>query len=92
MGIHDELYKEGAKLGFAKGGTVKDPGVMPASKGDNQQEIEAGGRGRLKPGYKKGGKAKKHGKAYGKQPLVGKGSKKGNKKMPKNVKAKGGSC
>ena len=56
MGIHDKLYDAGAKMGFARGGQVKDTGLMPASKGDSQQEIEAGGRKKLKPGYKKGGK------------------------------------
>ncbi len=61
MGIHDKLYSEGAKLGFARGGKVSkvtDTGLMPASKGANQQEIEAGGHGKLKPGYEKGGKTK----------------------------------
>lgn len=88
MGVHDDLYKEGAKLGFAKGGQVKDTGNMPASKGDSQQEIEAGGHGKLKPGYKKGGKMKgksgaakmaKKGvdklnkmKVHSKKPLIGK--------------------
>lgn len=32
-----------------------DHGVQPAQKGRNQQEVEAGGNKRLKPGYKKGG-------------------------------------
>ena len=36
-----------------------DDGVQPARRGRNSQEIEAGGTPRLKPGYKKGGKAKK---------------------------------
>lgn len=86
MGIHDKLYEAGAKLGFARGGPVKDTGIMPANKGDNQQQIEAGGTPKLKPGYKKGGKTKKAIKTHSKKPMVGKGS----KKMPKNVKAKGG--
>jgi len=56
MGIHDKLYAAGEKMGFARGGQVKDTGLMPAAKGDSQQEIEAGGHGKLKPGYKRGGK------------------------------------
>ncbi len=58
MGIHDKLYEAGEKMGFARGGQVKDTGLMPASKGDSQQDIEAGGRKKLKPGYKHGGKSK----------------------------------
>ena len=64
----------GKAMGFAKGGQVKntsgefvmktskmdsmDTGVQPARKGRNQAEIEAGGTGRLLPGYKEGGKVK----------------------------------
>lgn len=36
-----------------------DDGVQPAKEGANQQMKEAGGTGRLRPGYKKGGKARK---------------------------------
>jgi len=71
--VHDRLRHEGAKMGYAYGGQVKesdtsgefkmtkgkqatmDTGVQPARKGRNQQEIEAGGTKRLKPGYNKGG-------------------------------------
>lgn len=85
--IHDKLKSEGAKMGYAYGGQVKntssefkakrakqatmDHGVQPAQKGRNQQEVEAGGNKRLKPGYKKGGGVCRV-------------------RMPKNVKAKGG--
>ena len=56
MGTFDDLYAEGEKMGFAKGGRVKDTGNMPAKKdGDSAQEKEAGGRGKLRPGYEKGG-------------------------------------
>ena len=69
--MHGKLTREGEKMGFAYGGQVKntsaqfkqkrakqatmDHGVQPAQKGRNQQEVEAGGNKRLKPGYKKGG-------------------------------------
>jgi len=43
-------------MGFMKGGQVKDTGLMPASKGVTDQDKEAGGHGKLKPGYKKEGK------------------------------------
>ena len=69
--VHDKLKHEGAKMGYAYGGTVKktsadfvmkrgkqdtmDHGVQPAQTGRNQAEVEAGGNKRLKAGYKKGG-------------------------------------
>lgn len=69
--MHGKLTREGEKMGYAYGGQVKntsaefvakrgkqktmDHGVQPAQKGRNQQEVEAGGNKRLKPGYKKGG-------------------------------------
>lgn len=43
-----------------------DDGVQPARRGRNQQEIEAGGTKRLKPGYKGGGSVKKGSKKGGK--------------------------
>lgn len=113
-GHFDSLYEAGAKMGFAKGGVVKDTGNMPAIRGDSQQEIEAGGRAKTSPGYKHGGKVMskkdymmKHGgstKGYGEyRKKMMKGGKmedgymegghakvKANKKMPKNVKMKGG--
>jgi len=86
MGIHDELYSEGAKLGFAKGGRVKDTGNMPAKKdGDSAQEKEAGGRGKLRPGYGKGGKATKRA-AKGVDKMAAKGVKKVNKIRSKTIK------
>lgn len=36
-----------------------DHGLMPASEGTSEEEKEAGGTPKLRPGYKKGGKAKK---------------------------------
>lgn len=85
--VHDKLKSEGAKMGYAYGGQVKntsaefvakrgkqdtmDHGVQPARKGRTQQEVEAGGTKRLKPGFKKGGGVCRV-------------------RMPKNVKAKGG--
>ena len=66
-----------------------DSGVQPSRRGAgtrNAQEKEAGGTGRLKPGYKKGGYHQTRYKTADKS--KGRGmSKKG---MPKNVKAKGG--
>jgi hypothetical protein len=75
--VHNKLVKHGAKLGFKYGGQVKntsaefvakkgkqdtmDDGVQPARRGRTQQEIEAGGTKRLKPGFAKGGKASKKG-------------------------------
>lgn len=75
MGTFDDLYAAGEKMGFAKGGRVKDTGNMPAKKdGDSQQEKEAGGRGKLRPGYKKGGYKKGGKKAKtGKQKMAAKG-------------------
>ena len=68
------VVSQGEAMGFAKGGHVKsspqflmktkktgnpaDKGVQPAKKGDNEMEKEAGGTPKLKPGYKKGGRAK----------------------------------
>ena len=51
----DKLYKAGAEIGFAKGGQVKDTGIQPAKEGTSQQEIEAGGTPKLRPGYEEGG-------------------------------------
>lgn len=72
-----DQYASGSRMGFAKGGQVKqspqfkqktekqdsmDHGVQPAKPdGDSQQQKEAGGTKRLKPGYRKGGKAVKKG-------------------------------
>lgn len=74
--VHDRLKSEGAKMGYAYGGQVKqsntsaqfvakrgkqktmDTGVQPARKGRTQQEVEAGGTKRLKPGFKHGGVCK----------------------------------
>jgi hypothetical protein len=69
--VHDRLKSEGAKMGYAYGGTVKktsadfvmktgkqdtmDHGVQPAQTGRNQAEVEAGGNKRLKAGYNEGG-------------------------------------
>ncbi len=69
--VHDQLKNEGAKMGYAYGGQVKntsaqfkqtrgkqktmDHGVQPAQTGRNQAEVEAGGNKRLKAGYMKGG-------------------------------------
>jgi len=76
MGTWDDLYSDGERLGFKKGGAVKktgqgtmktskqnsmDHGNQPAKKGTSQQEIEAGGTPKLRPGYKKGGRSAKKG-------------------------------
>jgi hypothetical protein len=69
--VHDKLKHEGAKMGYAYGGQVKDTsseflatrgkqdtmdhGVQPAQTGRNQAEVEAGGNKRLKAGYNEGG-------------------------------------
>lgn len=50
-----KMYGAGKKMGFAQGGQVKDTGLVPARRGTSQQEIEAGGTPRLKPGFKHGG-------------------------------------
>ena len=68
------VESHGKAMGFAKGGQVKntsgefvmktekmnsmDHGVQPAKKGVTAQEQEAGGTGRLRPGYKEGGAVK----------------------------------
>ncbi len=118
--VHDRLKHEGGKMGYRYGGQVKntsaefvekhgkqdtmDHGVQPAQTGRNQQEVEAGGNKRLKPGYKKGGTVAKKGPIH---QVAYKGIKKlkgvmsegdraharriaSGRKMPKNVKAKGG--
>jgi hypothetical protein len=100
--VHDRLKHEGGKMGYKYGGQVKntsaefvekhgkqdtmDHGVQPAQTGRNQQEVEAGGNKRLKPGYKKGGYMKggvHKVRASARRKASGRG-------MPKNVKAKGG--
>lgn len=97
-GMHDKLYNEGSKMGYMRGGRVKDTssefvqkagpqasmdeGVQPARRGRTQADVEAGGTKRLKMRLKKGGKVKAHG--------VHKVHPPSEKKMPKNVKARGG--
>ena len=54
-----------------------DHGNQPARKGRNQQQVEAGGTPKLKPGYKKGGKAcgvshNRGKKGYNSKPMYGK--------------------
>ncbi len=58
------VASHGEAMGFKRGGQVKqttplpvkDRALMPATKkGDSAQEKAAGGRGKLKPGYKHGG-------------------------------------
>ena len=98
-GMHDKLKHEGAKMGYAYGGQVKntssqfkmkkgkqdtmDHGVQPAQKGRNQAEVEAGGNKRLKAGYMRGG-----GVHQTRDRTKGKG--KSRKGFPASVKAKGG--
>jgi hypothetical protein len=69
--IHDQLYDEGGKMGYMRGGRVKDTssefvqkakpmasmdeGVQPARKGRTQSDVEAGGTKRLKPRLARGG-------------------------------------
>jgi hypothetical protein len=89
MGTWDDLYSAGERLGFAKGGAVKqspqfkmktgaqdsmDHGVQPARKGTTQQDIEAGGTPRLKPKFKKGGTTSRRAKK-GKEKMAEKGKK-----------------
>jgi hypothetical protein len=73
--IHDQLYDEGDKMGYMRGGHVKDTssefvqkakpmasmdeGVQPARRGRTQSDVEAGGTKRLKPRLKRGGRVKK---------------------------------
>jgi len=98
VSMHDKLKREGGKMGYAYGGQVKntssqfkmkkgkmdsmDTGNQPARRGRNQQEVEAGGTKRLKPGYMKGGGVHKV-RASARRRASGAG-------MPKNVKAQGG--
>lgn len=65
------VESHGRAMGFKKGGQVKaskdflmktektgnpaDHGNMPKTEGDSEQEKEAGGRSKVRPGYKKGG-------------------------------------
>lgn len=71
-----------------------DDGVQPARRGRNQQEIEAGGTKRLKPGFLTGGQVRvaiKGAKAANKAARNATKRRGMSKKgMPKNVKAKGG--
>lgn len=101
-GLHDKLYAEGDKMGYMRGGRVKDTssefvqtagpqssmdeGVQPARKGRTQADVEAGGTKRLKPRLARGGGVHKTHHALPKKSKRGM-SKKG---MPKNVKARGG--
>lgn len=70
--LGDQLA-HGQRMGFKTGGHVKqgpmvtksmdsmDHGVQPAkSDGDSQQDKEAGGTKRMKPGYAKGGSKSRH--------------------------------
>jgi hypothetical protein len=97
-GMHDKLYNEGGKMGYMRGGQVKntssefvqkagpqasmDEGVQPARRGRTQADVEAGGTKRLKPRLSHGGKVKRHG--------VHRVRPRSEKKMPKDVKARGG--
>ncbi len=97
--VHDKLKHEGAKMGYAYGGQVKDTsaefkqtrgkqatmdhGVQPAQKGNNEAEVEAGGNKRLKAGYGHGG-----GVHRVRDRTKGRG--KSRKGFPASVKAKGG--
>ena len=99
VSMHDKLKHEGGKMGYAYGGQVKDTsgefkqkrgkqdtmdtGVQPARKGRNQQEVEAGGTKRLKPGYGHGG-----GVHRVRDRTKGKGKSRAG--FPATVKAKGG--
>src|SRR5258708_5526492 len=62
--LHDKLYDEGARRGFAKGGQVKmddmDNATTQRTKAlaPNQREAEFGDQPDVKPGFKKGGKIK----------------------------------
>ena len=67
--LHSGLYASGLEMGFKRGGQVKkmgmptkrgpqktmDHGNMPARKGCNTAEIEAGGTKKMRPGYQAGG-------------------------------------
>jgi hypothetical protein len=59
-----------------------DEGVQPARRGRTQADVEAGGTKRLKPRLSHGGKVKRHG--------VHRVRPRSEKKMPKDVKARGG--
>lgn len=115
--VHDKLKRAGKKMGYAYGGQVKDTsgefkqkrgkqdtmdsGVQPARRGRTQQEIEAGGTKRLKPGFKQGGKvagAPRAAAGAAVTPKVHrvrnvdrtKGKGKSKRGFPATVKAKGG--
>ena len=70
--LHSKMYDSGLEMGFKRGGQVKaspdfkmktgkqktmDHGNMPARKGCNTAEIEAGGTKKMRPGYAVGGMA-----------------------------------
>lgn len=96
--VHAQLRSEGARLGFAYGGQVKNTsaefvakkGSMPSmdsatdpGRPANQAEKETGGRKRTLPGLMKGGKVRRVRK-------ITKRAKASKKGMPKNVKSHGG--
>ena len=99
--VHDNLKREGKKMGYAYGGQVKDTsgefkakrgkqdtmdhGVQPAQTGKNEAEVEAGGNKRLKAGYKHGG-----GVHRVRSPDKTRGKGKSRKGFPATVKARGG--
>ena len=98
--LHSKLYDSGLEMGFKRGGQVKaspdflmktkkqatmDHGNMPARKGCNTAEIEAGGTKKMKPGYAAGGAIGKAVKAGVHQVC----SKAGYKKSGSSTKRKG---
>jgi len=96
--VHDKLKAEGAKMGYAYGGTVKntsaefvekrskqdtmDNANYPSKPKSNQRDVESGTKKKLRPRFKKGG-----GVHHVRDISTLKASKKG---MPKGVKAHGG--
>ncbi len=72
---------------------TRDHGVQPANRGSTSQEREAGGRGRLKPGFAKGGlaMAATSGEAHGRDTKVHKRLDRGGKRPYVESKPRTGS-
>ena len=60
-GHFDHLYADGERMGFAKGGAVNksDHATIQRSEPTNELDKESGGKSALRPGFAKGGKAKR---------------------------------
>jgi len=88
--ILGDQIAHGQRMGFKTGGSV-DSGIQPANKdGVTEQEKEAGGTPKLKPGYKKGGKAARKGRKPRRTRTERELDRLGEGRPKKTKKAKGG--